>query len=323
MVATLMAMLGAGAASSMTLSAADAAADPRRGQHASSLTQTYADALRIEISDSLSTFAVQANAEEVDLSLYAAEQAAVKAEIDSRLIPVLVFIGAVPLVGALLVAMGRCIQRNAPIPDEDTRLHRRHCIVIAFYIALRVARSLLLTLTFFSIVLQLVVREPMSTLQHAAGVARQRVERERGDCAAQRRRAERRARAADRILQCAASSRRARCCSSRDDRDARNDRFAIERAHARAKDQRDISGLQQRHAAIQQQAIRDAARGAERRAGSSRRSAGRRSRASLFKTAELYAVDVGKLTALRFGELDAKFDNRIVLTQIQAVRGAS
>lgn len=312
MVATLMAMLGAGAASSMTLSAADAAADPAAA-NTSSLTQTYADALRIEISDSLSTFAVQANAEEVDLSLYAAEQAAVKAEIDSRLIPVLVFIGAVPLVGALLVAMGRCIQRNAPIPDEDTRLHRRHCIVIAFYIALRVARSLLLTLTFFSIVLQLVVLEPMTTLRtlpvwldSVSNVSTAIVLR--SDVAL----------SVELDRQTSLQVQQQQACTlllEQNDRDARNNRFAIERAHARAKDQRDISGLQQRHAAIQQQAIREAAQ-AQNAEQQQQTFCWKAFSASLFKTAELYAVDVGKLTAARFGELDAKF-NRIVLTQIR------
>jgi hypothetical protein len=311
MVASLMAMIGAAAASVMS-------ADPLAGNATAASTvgnveQLYASALRIEISDSLATFAVQANPDEVDLSLYAAEQEAVQAEIDARLIPVLAFIGAVPLIGGVLVAIGWCIQRRAPIADEDTRLHRRHCIVIVFYIALRVARSLLLTLTFFSIVLQLVVREPMSTLStlpvwldsvsnvSAAIVLRSDI-----------------ALSVELERQQNLSVSQQQACTlllAETDRDARSDRIAIEREHARAKDQRDISGLQQRHAAIQQQAIRDAAE-AQNAEQAQQTFCWKAFSANLFKTAELYAVDVGKLTALRFGELDAKFDN-IVLKQIK------
>lgn len=94
-------------------------------------------------------------------------------ELDSRLIPLLVFVAILPFAAFGVWLLGSaetseikvcfranathsyCLQKKYPIDDHE--LHRRHYVVIVFYVLIRIVRSIVLTITVLTIIWKSVI----------------------------------------------------------------------------------------------------------------------------------------------------------------------
>ena len=87
----------------------------------------------MEMTDVAAKFALPVSSNATDLEVYAAEQAEIAFQINQRLIPVIVFICAVPVFAVLTILLGHIWNKRHPIEDSQLVIFSFHfCLLFLF-----------------------------------------------------------------------------------------------------------------------------------------------------------------------------------------------
>jgi hypothetical protein len=106
---------------------------------------------------------------ETAVELYRAERRETDAELDKRLIPLIVFLCLVPFLVLGAFCLGKRLQKHANRGDdpdtENATFRRRHLIVISLYVVVRVVFSVIFSLTMIWLVISAIMAPQLAVLE--------------------------------------------------------------------------------------------------------------------------------------------------------------